>query len=76
MKTSEIRAVGREDRDAEIGKLQKELLGLRCRIALGEDIKPSEVRRIRREIARMRTINREEELAAVAAPTTGSEKTT
>ena len=41
---------------AEIEKLRKELLELRCKVALGEDVRPHRVKEIRREIARMFTV--------------------
>ena len=49
---------------AEIEKLRKELLELRCKVALGEDVRPHRVKEIRREIARMFTVLGEKEEGA------------
>lgn len=56
MKAMEMRSLEPAALQAEIEKLRRELLELRCKVALGEDVRPHRVREIRREIARMLTI--------------------
>ncbi len=51
---------------AEVEKLRKELLELRCKVALGEDVRPHRVKEIRREIARMLTVVGEKDGGAKA----------
>jgi ribosomal protein L29 len=53
--------------DEEIVKARKDLLSFRCKIALGEDIKSSEVKAIKRDIARMLTVKQEKANAAVVS---------
>ena len=66
MKAVEMRGMEPAALEAEIGKLRRELLELRCKVALGEDVRPHRVKEIRREIARMLTILREKEEGAKA----------
>ena len=72
MKTSDIRRLSDEDLKLEIEKKRRELLGLRCKVALSEDVKPSEVKGTRRTIARLLTVCKERELTAATASTAGS----
>ncbi len=64
MNAVEMRAMESAALLAEIEKLRKELLELRCKVALGEDVRPHRVKEIRREIARMLTIIGEKEEGA------------
>ena len=61
MKALEMRGLEPAALLAEIEKLRRELLELRCKIALGEDVRPHRVKEVRREIARMLTILGEKE---------------
>ena len=61
MKAIELRGMEAAVIQAEIEKLRKEQLELRCKIALGEDVRPHRVKEIRRDIARMLTILGEKE---------------
>ena len=56
MKAEEIRAMEPAAIEVELEKLRRELLELRCKVALGEDVRPHRVKEIKREIARMLTI--------------------
>ncbi|MDR0361283.1 MAG: 50S ribosomal protein L29 [Planctomycetota bacterium] len=56
MKAVEMRGMEPAALAAEIEKLRRELLELRCKVALGEDVRPHRVKEIRREIARMLTV--------------------
>ncbi len=66
MKAVEMRGMEANALLAEIEKLRKELLELRCKVALGEDVRPHRVKEIRREIARMMTVLGEKEQGAKA----------
>ncbi len=63
MKAEEIRAMEPAAIMTEVEKLRKELLELRCKVALGEDVRPHRVREIKKEIARMLTIVGEKQVA-------------
>lgn len=56
MKASEMRSLEPAAIETEVEKLRRELLEIRCKVALGEDVRPHRVREIKREIARMLTI--------------------
>ena len=56
MKAVEIRSMEPAAISTEIEKLRRELLELRCKVALGEDVRPHRVKEIKREIARLLTI--------------------
>ncbi|MDR2392144.1 MAG: 50S ribosomal protein L29 [Planctomycetota bacterium] len=56
MKVVEMRSMAPAVLSAEVGKLRRELLELRCKVALGEDVRPHRVREIRKEIARILTV--------------------
>ena len=70
MKTSELRLLGDDELQNELTKSRRELLNLRCRTALGEDVRGSDVGKTRRDIARILTVARERELTT--ADTAGS----
>ncbi len=61
MKAVEMRSMEPAALLAEVEKLRRELLELRCKVALGEDVRPHRVREIKREIARMLTVLAEKE---------------
>ena len=56
MKAEEIRSMEPSAIEMEVEKLRRELLELRCKVALGEDVRPHRVREIKREVARLLTI--------------------
>lgn len=56
MKADEIRSLEPAAIENEVEKLRRELLELRCKVALGEDVRPHRVREVKREIARLLTI--------------------
>ncbi|MCD8139776.1 MAG: 50S ribosomal protein L29 [Planctomycetaceae bacterium] len=64
MKSEEIRALEPAAIMTEVEKLRRELLELRCKVALGEDVRPHRVKEIKKEIARMLTIAGEKAAAA------------
>ncbi len=56
MKALEMRSMEVAALEQEIEKLRREQLELRCKVALGEDVRPHRIKEIKREIARMLTI--------------------
>lgn len=61
MKAVDMRAMESAALSAEIEKMRHELLELRCKVALGEDVRPHRIKELKREIARMLTILGEKE---------------
>ena len=60
MKTNEIRELGADELAAKIREVRKELADLKLKHASGGDVeKPGRMRQMRREIARMLTIQAE-----------------
>ncbi len=60
----EIRKMSREEREKLLRELRMELITLRHKAAVGLLENPGRLREIKRNIARILTINREEELKA------------
>ncbi|MDR1612344.1 MAG: 50S ribosomal protein L29 [Planctomycetota bacterium] len=56
MKAVEIKGMEPAALAAAVEKLRRELLEMRCKVALGEDVRPHRIKESRREIARMLTI--------------------
>ena len=56
MNTTELRAKKPEELKEELSKLLREQFNLRMQKGSGQLSKPSEVKRVRREIARVKTI--------------------
>lgn len=64
LKATEIREMNRQERDARLQELRHDLMQERGIQAMGGSAQsPGKIRTLRREIARILTINREEELA-------------
>ena len=64
MKASEVRAKGDQELREQLLQLKKEQFNLRFQRATGQLENTSRVRVVRRDIARLKTIERERELAA------------
>jgi len=62
VKPDEIRRMSREDRLRKLNELRLELIKLRMQARIGTLTDTSRIRNIRRDIARILTIMREEEL--------------
>ncbi len=62
MKISEIRALSPEERKKKLEELRTELIRLRLQAATGTLDNPGKIRAIRKTIARILTVMREEEL--------------
>ncbi len=63
MKISEIRALSPEERRKKLEELRTELIRLRLQAATGTLDNPGKIRAIKKTIARILTVMREEELA-------------
>ncbi len=62
LKPSEIRKMSREERLKKLEELRTELIRLRLQAETGTLDNPGKIRTIKKTIARILTINREEEL--------------
>jgi large subunit ribosomal protein L29 len=62
LKTEEIRALNSEELLRQLEAARKELFDLRFRLATRQLVNHREIRRVRKEIARLETIMREREL--------------
>lgn len=71
MKVKEIRAMTDAELREKVQELTDELFRVRFRAGTDPEVNPGKMRTLRRDIARMRTIQRERELAA----TRGSQAT-
>lgn len=63
IKAGEIRSMSEEDILKSVEDKKKELLELRCSVALGDDVNPMQVKTLRREIAKLLTILNEKKIA-------------
>ncbi|MEB3758184.1 MAG: 50S ribosomal protein L29 [Desulfurococcales archaeon] len=64
MKIKEIRSMSREERMKKLEELRSELINLRGKVRGGVVENPGKIRVLKRDIARILTVNREEELAS------------
>ena len=62
MKVEDIRKLKDEELSTKITELKKELFELRLKQSTGQLEKPSKIRELRKNIARMKTILREREI--------------
>lgn len=62
MKSTELRALGEPELQRRLDEGCQELFNLRFQVATRQLVKISEIRRVRKDIARMRTVLREREL--------------
>ena len=68
MKPSEIRDLSEKEREEKIQDLEEELFNLGFQIATGKIENPGRLRHIRRDVARIKTIQREEVVKAKDKP--------
>ena len=66
MSAKELRNKTAEDLTEELLKLRKEQFALRMQRATGQGVKPNEFGRVRKSIARVKTVMREKTLSATA----------
>jgi len=59
MKVSELRGKTAKDLEAELLSLRKEQFALRLQRATGQALKPDQFTKVRRNIARLKTVQRE-----------------
>lgn len=64
MKTSEIREMSAAELDNKLAGLKEELFNLRFQMATGQCENPMKIRDIKRSIAQIKTIQRENEINA------------
>lgn len=64
MKTNELRKLSNEDLLKKITESKKELFDLRLKQSTGSLEKPSRIRELRKDVARMKTILKEKEMEA------------
>lgn len=67
MRNKEIRAVSDEQLEQRLGELSQELFNLRFQVAAYKNPTPSRFKQAKKEIARIKTIQRERELEKLAA---------
>jgi large subunit ribosomal protein L29 len=63
MKPSELRGMALDELRGELADQERSFFNLRFRKAVGEDIQATDIKRIRREIARIKTLLTEKEKA-------------
>ena len=62
MKISEVRELSTEELNARVYSLKEQLFNLRRKKAVGQIDNPSELKRVRKDIARIYTVLKEREL--------------
>ncbi len=67
MKTKEIRELSSEELTQKLGDLKSEFFNLRFQLATGQLNNPSSIKNVKKDIARVKTIIRENELKANGA---------
>jgi len=74
MKPEEMRAMSPEQLDLTLKDTIKTLFHLRCQSAAERLETPSEIRKAKRDVARIKTIQRQRELAASKNASQGTDK--
>ena len=69
MKASELRGKSATDLQAELLSLRKEQFALRLQRATGQAIKPDQFTKVRRNIARLKTVQRQLKVSAAGDKT-------
>ncbi len=64
MKINEIRDLSAEDLDKKLAELKEELFNLRFQMATGQCENPMKIREIKKSIARIKTVQRQNEINA------------
>ncbi len=64
MKVKEIRNLSTAEMDEKVAGLKEELFNLRFQLATGQLENPMRIREVKKSIARIKTIQREEQLKA------------
>lgn len=66
MKVNEIRNLSTAELNEKIVSLREELFNLRFQLATGQLENPMRIREVKKDIAKIKTVQREEELKAAA----------
>ncbi|MGH8149385.1 MAG: 50S ribosomal protein L29 [Steroidobacteraceae bacterium] len=74
MEAKELRAKAREELSGELEKLRREQFALRMQQATGQAVKPDQFAKVRRNIARVKTVLREKAAGAPAHQVAGGDK--
>lgn len=64
MKINEIRDLSAEDLDKKLAELKEELFNLRFQMATGQCENPMKIREVKKSIARIKTVQRQNEINA------------
>ena len=64
MKINELRKLSTEELETKVSEFKRELLDLRLKNATGSLDKPSKIRELKKDVARMKTIINERKLEA------------
>ena len=64
MKINEIRELSAEDLDKKLAELKEELFNLRFQMATGQYENPMKIHEIKKSIARIKTVQRQNEINA------------
>jgi len=64
MKAGEIRGMDEASIITGVEARKKQLLEMRCQVVVGGDVKPAQIRTVKREIARMLTVLNEKKTVA------------
>ncbi|HIU44397.1 MAG TPA: 50S ribosomal protein L29 [Candidatus Ventrousia excrementavium] len=64
MKVKEVRELSAQELSAKLGDLKKDLFNLRLQHAINQLDNPQKIVEVKRDIARVKTVLREKELAA------------
>ncbi len=67
MKVNEIREMNSEEQKEKLASLKEELFNLRFQHATGQLENPMRIKEIKKSIARIKTVQREKEIAAAKA---------
>jgi large subunit ribosomal protein L29 len=66
MMAQEMRQMADAALEAELETRRRDLLKVRCQVALGEEVRPHQVHELKKDIARILTVLRERKSAAAA----------
>ncbi|MGI6262747.1 MAG: 50S ribosomal protein L29 [Succiniclasticum sp.] len=64
MKINEIRDLSATDLDKKLAELKEELFNLRFQMATGQCENPTKIREVKKSIARIKTVQRQNEINA------------
>ena len=64
MKMNEIRDLSAADLDKKLAELKEELFNLRFQVATGQCENPMKIREVKKSIARIKTVQRQNEINA------------